>query len=573
MKTFSVPPTEATQRPDIIDLLNILPDNTTKLISPKDFRDSVYTLWENIMFKPTTITGSTTEYIGFDQYELFNNSDISWYPKVYFGKKQVGGQFVMSDALLGQTNADFFFYNTKNSSVLNDYSTGVAFLSGTGSFIKNSALSAPYIESVPLYNEYGFHMDMNIRNTSYYTVGLTSYGGNINILSEKGNVSLNGLILPSAKIMNDKKDAYDGFVLTFLKGADNKIYGEWRSPFSQSVASIVSTTNYSISAPRIFLNGYNFYDTTIVATGIGGIKAGESFTGVNNSGIDVLDMIRRIIYTYVPPKVTSLLTRTFDPNTEVKLIETGDLNTWQDLRLRASVSRNATQSIISVDYLQLPELSAISINGFPDPVPDGLSNALYRTDPNTNFSVVPPNNYRIHTFTLSVSDQYPTTRSVSSVVRVVLPYFFGTATYSATQSTAATVQNKDDINLLLGINISPPVGKLKSYLTDPIVGNPTFSNNQYLKFTTRGLPGTIGEGKGFIYFGYPAGYPLLKHIYDSNSLDVTNRFITYSISGVNHAGSQYGSPTLWSNRQYIFYITSTETTVELSAGTYSFVFV
>ena len=45
MKTFSVAPTETNELPDIVDILNILPDNTTKLISPKDVRDAVYTLW------------------------------------------------------------------------------------------------------------------------------------------------------------------------------------------------------------------------------------------------------------------------------------------------------------------------------------------------------------------------------------------------------------------------------------------------------------------------------------------------------------------------------------------------
>jgi hypothetical protein len=70
MKTFSQAPTETNQLGDIIDVLNILPDNTTKLISPKDVRDAVYTLWENTMFKPTSFSGSNVDYIG-----IYNRSE------------------------------------------------------------------------------------------------------------------------------------------------------------------------------------------------------------------------------------------------------------------------------------------------------------------------------------------------------------------------------------------------------------------------------------------------------------------------------------------------------------------
>jgi hypothetical protein len=61
MMTFSQAPTETNQLGDIIDVLNILPDNTTKLISPKDVRDDVYTLWQNNMFKPTSFSVSSVD--------------------------------------------------------------------------------------------------------------------------------------------------------------------------------------------------------------------------------------------------------------------------------------------------------------------------------------------------------------------------------------------------------------------------------------------------------------------------------------------------------------------------------
>ena len=70
MATYSTgtPPTNATKLQDFNSVLNILPDNTSKLIAPKDVRDAVFTTWENIAFKPTTAGGS--EYIGIDQTTL-----------------------------------------------------------------------------------------------------------------------------------------------------------------------------------------------------------------------------------------------------------------------------------------------------------------------------------------------------------------------------------------------------------------------------------------------------------------------------------------------------------------------
>ena len=89
MKTFSQAPTETNELVDIVDVLNQLPDNSTKLISPRDVRDAVYTLWQNTMFKPTSVSASAITYIGIDQYQLKDDSNTDWYPKVYFGKKQI----------------------------------------------------------------------------------------------------------------------------------------------------------------------------------------------------------------------------------------------------------------------------------------------------------------------------------------------------------------------------------------------------------------------------------------------------------------------------------------------------
>jgi hypothetical protein len=562
MKTFSQAPTETNQLGDIINVLNILPDNTTKLISPKDVRDAVYTLWENTMFKPTSFTGSSVDYIGIDQYQLTDDNEVNWYPKMYFGKKQTGGQIIMNNNLLGQTDVDFFFYNTKNNSTLGNYETSIAILSGTGSFYNTTQneVRSPQIVSTPVGNVDGQYMDLTIKNTSYNNDGTNDYGGNINITSEKGYVSINNFFFPSVKTITDNLSNYSGYILSF-EVANGQAFGVWRSPFSQSISNITTDDAFTINAPSITLNGYKFTDSTIVATGIGGIRAGENFS----SGVDVLDMIRRIVYTYVAPRVTSLLTTTTDQFTQVKLIENADKGTWDSLRLRASVIKNATQSITSLGYLLNPQLpSLIGSPAFPsvESIGNVTTTAIYQLNPSFDFDVIGNDRYKILTFTLSVTDNYPTTNVASSTIKTVLPYFYGTATYAATQSSG-----NSNINNILGMNINAPVGKLKPYLVEPIIGNPTFSDNQYLKITTRGLPDTTGEGKGFIYFGFPAGNPLLKFIYSDSNQNITSTFQTYSITGVNSPNT----PSRWQNREYIFYILG-ETQVPLSAGTFSFIF-
>ena len=579
MKTFSQAPTETNELADIVDVLNQLPDNSTKLISPRDVRDAVYTLWQNTMFKPTSVSASAITYIGIDQYQLKDDSNTDWYPKVYFGKKQTGGRAIMNQDILNQDDADFFFYNTKNSQVLGNYDTSIAILSGTGSFYYSGQLKAPQIKSVPVSNADGFYMDLNILNTSYNFTdggfGLTSYGGNINITSEGGIVSVNRIKFPKQNIYTPQNlTNWDGYFLSLEKGADNEPYAVWRSPFSQSVADIVSQNDFSITAPLITLDGYDFIDQTIVATAVGGVKAGESFP----NGIDVLDLLRKIIYTYVAPRVTSLLASVSNPNQRVSLIETGDSTTYTSLRLYGNVVKNSTYSIPTPPgYLSGVGAQVVSTepaNNFTAITVDGEYNATYR--PQETFDFAAPNNYKILTFTLSVTDAYPTTRQAGSTLKSVLPYFYGAATYSATMSSTFNgipTADKDNIMKILGINESAPAGKLKSYITEPIIGNPTYSNNQYLRFTTRGLPGTTGDGKGYIYFGYPAGYPLLKRITDPNSQDITAAFNTYSIPSITHQGIINGAGfNYWNNRDYIFYISNQEVRAESGLGTYSFIF-
>jgi len=546
MLTFSTPPTEANQLSGIVNVLNILPDNTAKQISPKDVRDAVYTVWENTILKPTSASGSSN-YIGIDQYQLKDGSDVATYPKMYFGKKQTGGQFIMNNSLLNSTDTDFFFYNMKDNSTVGNYDTTIAILAGTGSFYNNGEVAAPTIKSTVVSGALGNYINLNITNNSFVVDGTTTSGGDINIKSNAGYVSINDFIFPKADgYVGVDGQAKDGYVLKY-KWVGGNAYGVWESAFSQSITTINSTGQVSITGNPIVLNGYNFTDDNIVATAIGGILAGETF-----SNVDVLDMLRRIIYTYVPPRITTNISLTSTPNTPLSLIEMSEslLNT----RLYYSLTINSTYSVTTNVSISSSEGGTTPDNPSTlpaTPIVRGTYDGSVTLTVDTSLVSTP---YKILSYTFSVTDSYPTTKTSNSKLTVVLPYFYGT-------SDTLYTNGNDISNYILGTNSSAPLGKLNLKLVEPIIGSPTLLNNQSVYITTQGLP----SNQGYIYFGYPSQYPLLKEIIDQNGFTVSTAFTTYSVS-LNSANGR------WGGKPYIFYIKPNITTVPVSSVPYQFIF-
>ena len=168
---------EAYRKTDILSVLKDLPDNTQKLISPKDVRDAFLSTWANSPFKQTkNISG--TEYIGIDS---GNPSDRDIKQKIFLGKRSFGNTDILTSSLLSSTNTDIFIYNTKPDSVSQN-STIVSFLAGT-----NSTLFpyAPYIAGEYVNNLGTEIITLEIRNPSLHT-------GGVNIYSDTGRVSING---------------------------------------------------------------------------------------------------------------------------------------------------------------------------------------------------------------------------------------------------------------------------------------------------------------------------------------------------------------------------------------------
>jgi len=563
MVTFSSGTTVANQLPGLINIVQVLPDNTAKVITPKNFRDSVFTLWENSMFKPTTVSESNIYYVGIDQYQVVKSDGTSIYPKVYFGKKQTGGQFIMSDAILNQPEVDFFFYNTRDNSGGN-YDTAIAILAGTQSFLLNNEVAAPILKSTVVSSANGPYLNLNILNTSYVFDGISPYGGDINLISSYGRVSLNGFSFPKLEEHTGALgQAKNDYVLKY-KWVNDEAIGFWESAFSQSITTINQpSSQVNIIGNPIVLTGYTFTDTNIVATGIGGIRAGETFNKV-----DVLDMLRRIIYTYIPPVVTSSFTLNGAP---ISLVESGDSITLGNIRLNYKVTVNATHSVQS--------FTIIPVDGNITPAPPQPA-TLTRANNGQNYnailgqSVVFLGAYKILSYTFSITDNYPTNATYSNKLTAVLPYFYGAiATFSNSAAFLRPEESNSGLNLYLGINPTAPVGKLNSILVEPIIGNATYSNNLRLNITTQGL-GT-GNGMGWIYFGYPREFPPLRAIRDSSGFvlfnindPVNSQFATFSVSIKNAV-----VPFKWGAREYTFYILKNETSYGFNPVPWDFMFV
>jgi hypothetical protein len=127
-------------------VLDTLPDNLQKLISPKDLRDMTLSLWSDVIFKETSASGSTIGYIGVDTGNP-TGSDIK--SKMYFGKRYFSGTYSPGDqyAIIAtaslNSDLDLFFYNTKSDLIDNDI-TRISFLTGTA--ISNFE-NMPYLQS------------------------------------------------------------------------------------------------------------------------------------------------------------------------------------------------------------------------------------------------------------------------------------------------------------------------------------------------------------------------------------------------------------------------------------------
>jgi hypothetical protein len=485
-------PTEALRKQDINSVLLDLPDNTQKLISPKDVRDAFLTTWATSAFKQTIGQGGV-EYLGIDSGDP-SNRDIK--QKIFIGKRNYAGSDIMNNSLLNDTNNDIYIYNTKPDAS-STQSTTIAILAGTNSSLHSYA---PYIQSNVVNS--GNALGLNIVNPS-------QFAGPINVYSNTGRIAINGILLPT--VAETSASASNGKILKYSGTYPNGVL-RWAEP-TVSIANIGSPgspTNIYGSPSNVNGHSLEFVDSSPVPSTVGGVVQGSSFSAGSYNGQNwpLSEVIRKILYPYVPPTLslgvningvtyfTTGLTHSALFNYSITRY-TNNINSYKITDSSSNVV--GTYSGLSFSGVVGSQLNAtFSSNIYSNAtVTNNLLNTLPYVSGLTQSYVL---NAKDTTF---ISDPFGFSHSATASVKFVHPSFYGFNLNLVTNS----------ISLGSFINSS-------TRLTLPYLGSQSVSLSY--------------NGSGYVYFVVPNIYPLLSKIKDPNgfiihdsTLPTTSAF-TYS---------------------------------------------
>jgi hypothetical protein len=518
---------EAYRKPDIISVLKDIPDNTHKLISPKDIRDAFLSTWANSPFKQTK-NKSGIEYIGIDSGNP-SNRDIK--QKIFLGKRSYANLDIMTDSLLNNS-ADIYIYNTKPDSYLTQSSTKVAILAGTDSSLHEYA---PYIESKV---ENGMN-HLEFKNPS-------PTGGPINIYSSNGRVAINGILFPTVTETN--AGASNGNVLKYSGSYPNG-YLKW-GPITFDETNVGATgVATNIYGSPIKVNGHSleFIDSSIVPVAVGGIPVGFSFsTNSYNSPITGIqqnwplsEVIRKILYPYLEPTLSLSVVDKYTGST----YGIAGKSMTASLTYLLTIYPRIPEEYVSNYYIVTQQkhgnvIGATQGTSYYGTSFEGLPGKTFSTT--IDFVISDPGNSSggFYNFTMAYSNVpgtdiagYPLTTtynsgwsySTSAEIQFIKPIYHG---FTGTSSAVSFRPN-------IAYSTSP--GNLNSYVTNNLI--PLYSNldmflnpcqiDSTLKFNI--------TGTGHICFLYPRANGIGTNMNESNLLSIKdpNGFVLY----------QKGSPT------------------------------
>lgn len=504
---------EASRLPDILSVLKNIPDNTHKLISPKDVRDAFLSTWANSPIKQTTTT-TGIEYIGIDSGNPANR-DVK--QKIFLGKRNFGGGDILNNSLLSNQNNDIYIFNTKPDSVTQS-NTRIAILSGT---ISSLYTQAPYIES----NSDGDKFDFEFRNPSLSN-------GSINIYSSTGRVAINGIIFPT--VSESSVSASNGKVLRYYGTYPN---GSLRWDNTNVSIAVVGSpgTPTNLYGSTVSVNGYplEFINDGVVNTKVGGIPIGSSFSSnsfFNGSGYQnwpIVEVLRNLLYPYIPPTINLKATNNSSLNSFAEVGTTVSVTLGYDM----SIYTRSDNEYISDYYITSYEPSPIGTTLYPKQTPySGLSFSTQL--PGTTFSgsinlTKYRETYGTVSFAFNVTDvpgltaaSYPFgfSHSATASFSYVYPVFYG--------FTSSTI---DSNTLSFSTGVKTITKLLQPY--------PGLSNS--ISFNT--------NGDGYFYFCYPTAYfSDVKTIKDPNGFilyngDLSLSTFTYSTK----SNSNYINPTTY----------------------------
>lgn len=518
---------ETYRKSDIVSVLRDLPDNTAKLISPRDVRDAFLTTWASSAFKQTR-NSSGTEYIGIDSGDPANR-DIK--QKILLGKRNFGNQDIMNDSLLNNTDADIFIYNTKPDSSSQNV-TRMAFLAGT---VSSLYPTSPYIEA----SVNSDTIDLNITNPQT--------NGGINLFSSTGNVVINGIKFPR---VSENASATNGKILRYVGNYPNG-YLKWDSSNVAISQLGVAGVRTDIYGGTVSLNGYEleFINNTLTPTKVGGVPAGVSFSNgsFNGGKWPLSEVIRQILYPKVPPAIsvsainvaTGLpyaelgLTSSITFNWNMTIYPRGPFEYVTDYYIRArtgNINTPANPTVAVKDRHFGLSFSGLPGKTFSNTVKDFIAGSY--SSPTFSF------------YTFFVSDvpgftasSFPAGFSYSATASVqhVYPIYYGFST--------------QEFNNSVGSNFTEVASSLNKYIA-PYPG------------TSASFTIDVPAGEGYFYFIHQSSTfttPISK-VYDGNGFlihDSSNLGFSFFSSNSRAGNLGYtGKATIGVNTQWKAYISS-----------------
>jgi hypothetical protein len=464
---------EANRLATVTEILYELPDNTSKLITPNDVRDAIYSAWEESVFKQTTGSASV-EYIGIDRNDIRE--------KILIGKKQLAGLDVLNSTLLDytQNDTDIFFFNNKPG--ITPSNTKISFLAGTNSLLYNTA---PYFNSYP-------------STSSTINLDIVNNSGDIIFDSATGLVSINDVVFPT-KLQTSS--ASNGQVLVYNNGSliwsDNTI----------NIATIGSTTSVTnIYGSPVLVNGYDIElnaTNPIMAT-FGNIKIGQTF-----SNAPIVEVVRQMLYPYIPPQGSVLVdigggfttSAVAEINSKIFATVSWSMTKNSDPIISASLSNTTGFSPPTFPFTSLGQTISMS-----PPYGTGATATItpYTYVYDLDISDNGISNWTLNDMSLTSSNLGPTTIQASASLDLVYPIFYGV--YPYLETTGASVSS-----ILSSLN----------KLVDHTFENGTSS--KYVNF----------NGSGYIYFCYSASASIVltaSAIFDPNGFDITGSFTSSTIN-------------------------------------------
>jgi hypothetical protein len=478
----------------ITDVLSLLPDNTTKYISPRNVRDAVFSTWENSPFRYTS--NGSIDYIGLAREDV---KDMA----IFLGKKQISGTNIMSSNLLN-SDTDIFLYNTKlDSNPTQDLK--VSFLAGSSSGVFELApyMKATYVTATPSF------ISLDIVNPATYgTITLQS--------GSSASLSINNLLWPSTGYIDyvtsnpgiaSQSIASDLF-LAVSAGLD-QIELKTYASLGNSLGSPGSPVN--ISGSPVNLNGYplEFSNATPIIATFGGIGVGFTF-----SNVPLVTMLELLLYPYLGPLSSVSISGLSYNNTFERLNSIGHTFNYSN-----TITRR-TNDIITNDLSLVSDLTTyFTIIGIT------LSSVGLATSTTTS------------TFALSGGQ----VSALSDLQQNILT--FSSTVYDGTQSYTGTT------------NLEAVYPYFYGFDSDNVTTASNFMSN-VLNSLTKRVDTKIGltlslNGTGYLYFSYPERYGTLSTIFDGNNYQEYTHgdynTWTWSVYTINSPSSY------WSSKDYYVY--------------------